>query len=342
MMPNRFPLQQYNSFYIDCFTEYFQEINTLHDLVAGDAQLQSHAILLGCGSNILFVDKTTPPIINMRLKGIDVAEYADSYKVTVAAGELWHELVKFTINNNIPGLENLALIPGTVGAAPIQNIGAYGVEFSSVCESVQWYDFSTKQFLLFDNNSCQFNYRDSIFKNELKHTGVVTRVTLSLTKHWRPKLDYHGLDGMPEHVTCEQIYQKVIQLRQSKLPDPAKLPNAGSFFKNPIIDQQQLDCLKQDYPTIVYYPMSAQTVKVAAGWLIEQAGLKGYRYQNVGVHEKQALVLVNYNQGTGQEILDLALFIQKKVYDKFGVLLEPEVRLIDKTGDISLNDMDID
>jgi UDP-N-acetylmuramate dehydrogenase len=338
MTIKRFPLQQYNSFAIECFTEHFQTIKSLKDIERGDAQLQKQSVIIGSGSNILFVEKVTPPIIHMQLKGIKVIEDTDRYKITVGAGENWHALVKFTVDHNIAGLENLALIPGTVGAAPIQNIGAYGVEFSSVCERVQWYDFDTKQIIEFDNATCQFGYRDSIFKQKLKNTGIVTSVTLSLIKSWRPMLNYQGLEHLPAFISSKEIYQRVIQIRQSKLPNPSNLPNAGSFFKNPIIARTKLLQLQEEYPTIVFYPISDESVKVAAGWLIEQAGFKGYRFKNVGVHDKQSLVLVNFSQGSGKELLHLAQLIQQKVYEKFGILLEPEVRLIGKAGDISLKD----
>ncbi len=295
--------------------------------------------VIGEGSNTLFVDGQSPDLIKVALKGIDVVETQDSFVLTVGAGENWHSLVKFTIENDMPGLENLALIPGSVGAAPIQNIGAYGSEISMFCQSVNWFAFDERQLVTMTGEECQFGYRDSIFKGALKGKGLVTHVTLSLPKQWRPKLTYSGLDVLPENCCARQVMEKVIEIRESKLPDPAKLANCGSFFKNPIVHKSLFEKLISKYPTMPSYSVNESAMKLAAGWLIEQAGLKGYRSGDAGVHEKQALVLVNYGNAEGKEMIALAQMIIASVKEKFDVVLSPEVRLVSALGEVEISSL---
>ena len=296
--------------------------------------------VIGEGSNTLFIDGKSPELIKVDLKGIDVVETQDSFMLTVGAGENWHNLVKYTVENGMPGLENLALIPGSVGAAPIQNIGAYGSEFSLFCHSVSWFSFDKKQIITMTGEDCQFGYRDSIFKGVLKGLGLITQVTLCLPKVWQPKLNYGGLETLPKDCDASQVMDKVIAIRESKLPNPAKLANCGSFFKNPIVDIETFEKLISEYPTMPNYVVSDKEMKLAAGWLIEQAGLKGYRCGDAGVHEKQALVLVNYGQAKGKEMIALAQMIIASVKEKFNVELSPEVRLVSALGEVEISSLD--
>ena len=308
------------------------EINSVQQL----AELtlpESPLYILGEGSNTLFIDNQTPTLLLPKLMGIEVSEDEQHFVITAGAGENWHNLVKFTVANNMPGLENLALIPGSIGAAPVQNIGAYGVELADFCHSVNWFDFQTKTLQTLTAQQCQFAYRESVFKHQLKGKGVITSVTLTLPKAWQPILNYAGLNELPSDVSAQAVMAKVIAIRSSKLPDPLKLANCGSFFKNPVVDRVLFDQLQQNYPQMPYYPQSSSSVKLAAGWLIEQAGLKGYRVGDAGVHQKQALVLVNFGQASGQDIASLAQLIINKVNEKFAIKLTPEVRIVGKHGE---------
>ncbi|MAG76448.1 MAG: UDP-N-acetylenolpyruvoylglucosamine reductase [Colwelliaceae bacterium] len=300
----------------------------------------SNFYVIGEGSNTLFVDEQSPELIKVDIKGIGIVEAQDSFILTIGAGENWHDLVKFTVENGMPGLENLALIPGSVGAAPIQNIGAYGSEFSMFCHSVSWFSFDKKQIITMTGEDCQFGYRDSIFKGELKGQGLITQVTLCLPKVWQPKLNYSGLDTLPKDCDASQVMEKVIAIRESKLPNPAKLANCGSFFKNPVVDIKTFEKLISEYPTMPNYVVSDKAMKLAAGWLIEQAGLKGYRCGDAGVHEKQALVLVNYGQAKGKEMIALAQMIITNVKKKFGIELSTEVRLVSALGEVDMSSLD--
>jgi len=295
--------------------------------------------ILGEGSNTLFIDNIAPIVICPDFKGITIKESKNDYQINVGASENWHELVKFCMSKYIFGLENLALIPGSVGAAPVQNIGAYGVEFADCCLSVEWFDFNTKTIKSIDRQACKFGYRDSIFKRELNNCGLITGITLKLDKHWCPNLSYQGLDHLPKEVSAQDVFLQVIKLRESKLPDLRVLPNAGSFFKNPVIGLDKLALLKRDYPNIPFYTQSHKTVKLAAGWLIEQCGLKGYSFEGVGVYEKQALVLVNYSSEKGGDIFTLAKYVQACVDKKFSVILQAEVKMVTANGEVNFNEL---
>jgi len=334
-----FPLQPHNSFALDCFTDRFIEINQLAELEQLTQLSDESFYILGEGSNTLFLESQAPTIIKMNLKSITMNETDDAYILNVAAGENWHNLVCYCLEKGINGLENLALIPGSVGAAPVQNIGAYGVEFADVCYSVNYYDFTSKKMLELSKAQCQFGYRDSIFKYQYKNKGIITGVTLRLPKVWQPKVSYQGLSDLVPPITAQVIFQQVVAMRSVKLPDPKKIANAGSFFKNPIVSKMQYQQLAQQFGKVPHYPQADGNIKLAAGWLIEQAGLKGYQQGDVGVHKNQALVLVNYGGGTGNELSQLALFVQQQVQEKFNVNIVPEVRLISHNGEIDFTQL---
>jgi len=298
-----------------------------------------HYYVLGEGSNVLFAESNAPKLIKPMFKGVDIKSTSDAYYITVGAGENWHQLVCQTIENNMPGLENLALIPGSVGAAPIQNIGAYGVEFADVCHSVSWYDFNLNELIELDKADCKFGYRDSVFKTSKKGKGLIVGVTIKLNKKWIAKLDYAGLNKLPANIDAKTVMNTVISIRKSKLPDPEILPNAGSFFKNPLISNEFFNALQNEYPDIPHYLQTNGEVKLAAGWLIEKSDLKGFRINDAGVHKNQALVLVNYGKATGKEMINLASLVIDKVFKKFNVLLEPEVRIVKHSGECSIEEL---
>ena len=333
----QYPLQQNNSFQVQAISPALYKLNTISDLF-NLPDLNSFYIL-GEGSNTLFVEDNAPYIVKPEFKGIKISETDDSFIVTIGSGENWHELVCLCVNRGIFGLENLALIPGSVGAAPVQNIGAYGVEFSDFCSSVSWFDLSNKQIKPIKNRDCHFAYRDSIFKQDLYNKGIIVEVELSFPKIWQANVSYAGLNELSANSTAKQVMEKVISLRKAKLPNPQKLPNAGSFFKNPIVSKQKLEQLTCIYPSMPFYSQPDGSAKLAAGWLIEQTGLKGYSVNNVGVHDKQALVLVNYNSNEGKYIVELAQFIQQQVLREFGILLSPEVRMVTSKGEIDFSNL---
>lgn len=311
----------------------FYAPKTIEELMSIPEQHLIDAYILGEGSNTLFVDQHSPVIIRPAFSGFSISENDDCYIVNAAASQNWHELVTYCVESDIGGLENLALIPGSVGAAPVQNIGAYGVELADFLEQVKWFEFSSRSIKVFDKKDCEFSYRESIFKQSLLGKGVITEVILKLPKKWQATLNYQGLSDINHQgVTAKEVYQRVIELRQAKLPDPKAIPNVGSFFKNPIIPTKQLDSLKVKFPNIVSYPVNEKCVKLAAGWLIDQLGFKGYKQNGVGVHHAQALVLVNFTATSGKEMVKLAKLIADQVKQKYDVTLEPEVRMITTGG----------
>ena len=329
-------LKPFTTFGIDKKAKFFTTVETLDELKAAllaAKEKQLPVFILGGGSNILLTRDIEGLVIKLEIKGINlVKEEGDQLWVEVGAGEMWHELVLHSIAEDWAGLENLSLIPGTVGASPMQNIGAYGVEIKDVFDSLQAMHRETFEMQSFDAEACRFGYRESVFKQTFKDQFVITSVTFRLSKTPNFHLEYGAIrevlaaNGI-DQPSIRSISDAVIQIRQSKLPDPKEIGNAGSFFKNPTIPNAQFDELKASYPSIPGYP-SAEGVKVAAGWLIEQTGWKGKRIGEVGVHAKQALVLVNYGGGTGEEIKKLSEQIQASVYDKFGVQLQAEVNFI--------------
>ncbi|SEL38086.1 UDP-N-acetylmuramate dehydrogenase [Colwellia chukchiensis] len=323
-----FPLQTLNSLNIAAVTAEIFFPTTEQDLANIPQEKTAASYVLGEGSNTLFCDKKAPIIIKPNFKGIKITEDEHDFYLQVACAENWHELVMLCARRGINGLENLALIPGSVGAAPVQNIGAYGVEVGDFIERVSWFNFATRKQQTFSRQACQFGYRTSIFKQSLNGRGVITQVHFKIPKAWQPVVDYQGLKELPSPQTPENILHQVIALRQAKLPDPARLPNAGSFFKNPVVSQEVFQALQAQHPKMPYYRQNQQQVKLAAAWLIEQSGLKGQRRAGVGVHDQQALVVVNFNQASGEDVVAFAAYIQTQVQDKFNISLEPEVRFI--------------
>lgn len=291
-------------------------------------------LVCGEGSNLLFVDNFLGTVVINRLRSRMIVECPDHWIVEAGAGENWHELVAWLVDHEIGGVENLALIPGSVGAAPVQNIGAYGLEFSDLCDWVEVYDPQTQQFTRLSQASCQFGYRESIFKTSAMNHVIVTRVGMKLLKQWCPRLNYGSLKGLdPNTVTIAQVFETICQTRQAKLPDPAQIGNAGSFFKNPLVDASSLKKYLKRYPDMPHYLIDEDHYKVAAGWLIEQCGFKGIVYNGAGVHSQQALVLINRSgSATGQDVVRLASYIQSEVKKQFAVTLEPEVLFIGESG----------
>lgn len=333
-----FPLKSFNTFGLDASARMGLILSDEHEL---DSLRQnewwsetSPRLLLGEGSNTLFTTDFDGLVIVNRLKGISVQETEDAWLLHVAAGENWHHLIHWTLQNQMPGMENLALIPGTVGAAPVQNIGAYGVEFCHFCDYVDTWHFADGHRERYSAEQCRFGYRDSLFKHDLHDRVIITAVGLRIPKKWQPIVEYGPLKALGPDVSAEQIFNTICELRQSKLPDPAVLGNAGSFFKNPVISSVQADALKRDYPGMPCFEAGAGQNKLAAGWLIDQAGLKGFTLGAAGVHRDQALVLVNLGGATAADILALASYVAGKVRQKFSVQLEPEVRFIGVLGEI--------
>lgn len=286
--------------------------------------------VLGGGSNIVLARDVSAVVLKVAIGGIRLLETRDdAFIVEAGAGVPWHELVAWTIDQGLPGLENLALIPGTTGAAPVQNIGAYGLELQDRFESLDGVDLVTGRGFTLDGRLCRFGYRDSVFKHELAGKSVITRVRLRLLRPWRPELGYLDLQRKIEETgitapDARQIFDWVCQIRRAKLPDPAVIGNAGSFFKNPVVTPEQCrDIIARD-PHVVHYPMDDGSFKLAAGWLIDACGWKGKTVGGAGVYEKQALVLVNRGDARGAEVITLARAIQESVYGRFGIRLEPE------------------
>ncbi len=333
------PLQPCNTFHIVAKAFSLVRVTQVTDLleVLGDAHLRAQPkFILGGGSNIVLTGDVKPLVLKVEIMGKRLLEENPrGFIVEAGAGENWHELVAWTVQQGYPGLENMALIPGTVGASPVQNIGAYGVEFQDRFHSLDAIDLQTGQELRLDAAQCGFGYRDSVFKHAssggfgLKDRVMIIRVRFFLPKAWKPVLGYAELDRkMAEqgvtHPTAAWIFDAVCAIRRHKLPDPAVLGNAGSFFKNPTVTPEQCADIIQREPRIVHYRLDDGAVKLAAGWLIEACGWKGKSVGNAGVYERQALVLVNRGQATGGEVMTLAGAIQTSVYERFGIKLEPE------------------
>ncbi|ORM59402.1 UDP-N-acetylenolpyruvoylglucosamine reductase [Pantoea rodasii] len=291
-------------------------------------------IVLGEGSNVLFLENFHGGVIINAIKGISLEEKAESWHLHIGAGENWHELVEHTLKKGITGLENLALIPGMAGSAPIQNIGAYGVEFKDICQYVEVLHLPTQELVRLHRDECQFGYRDSIFKHEMKENYVIIAVGLRLAKQWKPVLSYGDLAKLnPATVCAWDVFNAVCHMRKSKLPDPRETGNVGSFFKNPLITHELASTLLQKWPEMPHYPQENDQVKLAAGWLIDQCNLKGHQVGGAAVHRQQALVLINENQATPQDIVALAHEVRNHVGEKFNVWLEPEVRFIGAQGE---------
>ncbi|ADR20928.1 UDP-N-acetylenolpyruvoylglucosamine reductase [Marivirga tractuosa] len=332
-------LADYNTFGFDAKADLFVELNSINEfqslLISSEWKENKH-LILGGGSNILLTDDFHGLVISNRISGIEIIdENESSIVVKCGGGENWHQFVLYSLKNNWGGLENLSLIPGTVGAAPMQNIGAYGVEIKDRFQSLEAVNIETGEVEYFKAEECRFGYRESIFKHDLKGQYLISSVSFQLDKpgYHQLNLDY----GIIKNILSERnivkpsiqdVSNAVIEIRQSKLPDPAEIGNSGSFFKNPIVHAVQFDRLKSEFPEIPSYELQDGRIKLAAGWLIEKAGWKGHQENGVGVHHKQALVLVNYGQGKGKDILTLAKKIQDSIRLKFGIELSPEVNFI--------------
>jgi UDP-N-acetylmuramate dehydrogenase len=330
-------LKSYNTFGIDVYAREFVEVNNLDELciLCAAFNLSDRKLLvLGGGSNVLLTQDFDGMVIKMNLKGITVVGDNEDYTwLKAMSGEVWHEFVLNCIDRDLSGVENLSLIPGCVGASPMQNIGAYGVEIKDTFDSLEAVEIATGELVKFTNTDCKFGYRESIFKHEAKGKYIIASVVFKLNKKHKFNITYGAIQQTLEKngiitPTVKAISDAVISIRESKLPNPKVLGNAGSFFKNPEIPVAQFEALKAEHPTIVGYPASAGHIKVAAGWLIEQCGWKGKVVGHAGSHKDQALVLVNYGGATGNEIWQLAMDIQASVQQKFGVTINPEVNVI--------------
>lgn len=298
-------------------------------------EIPADAYVIGGGSNTIFLSDFKKPLVCVRIIGIEIVEADEHWDVNVGAGENWHELVLHLNDQGINGLENLALIPGTVGAAPVQNIGAYGREVAEFITNVCAWDRQQNKLVNFKPTDCKFGYRDSIFKQNPMR-WIILKVEFSIPKAWQPELSYGELKMLESPVSATDILNKVIAIRTAKLPDPAITPNAGSFFKNPIIARAHFAELRQRFPLIPHFDMPNGDVKLAAGWLIDNLNLKGFAIGGAAVHIRQALVLINSGKANGKDVLQLARHIQALVFKHYGIELEAEVRLLDEKGLVSL------
>jgi UDP-N-acetylmuramate dehydrogenase len=328
-------LKNHNTFGIDSYARYFVSVETVDALKqALSAKPTSKLFVLGGGSNMLLTNNLDAFVLHINLKGIEVIQQNDDEVwVKAMAGENWHNFVQYCIKNDFGGLENLSLIPGNVGTAPIQNIGAYGVELKDTFVSCEALEIETLKERTFTKAECRFGYRNSIFKNEAKGKYIITSVTFRLTKRdHKTSISYGDIqhylsERNIDQPTIKNISEAVIAIRQSKLPDPNVLGNSGSFFKNPVVDTETFHEFRRKFPKAPFYEISPTEFKIPAGWLIENAGFKGKRFGDAGVHKNQALVLVNYGNATGAEIWQLAMDIQKKVKETTGIFIEPEVNV---------------
>jgi len=333
---NNTSLKPFNTFGIEAKAQSFCNINSIKDLSLVLKEHHSNPLfILGGGSNMLLTKDIEALVLHINLKGIEVvSETENNVIVKAMAGENWHNFVRWCLQHNYGGIENLSLIPGNIGTAPIQNIGAYGVELKDVFVSCEAMNIKDQSLKTFNKSDCNFGYRESIFKQDLKGQYIITSVNLELTKtnhqlHTdygviRNELEANGINPP----TIQDISNAVIAIRQSKLPDPKEIGNSGSFFKNPIISTEDFIKLEQNFPDIPSYKISDTAVKVPAGWLIEKAGFKGKRFKDYGVHNKQALVLVNYGNAAGKDILELAQLIQSTIQRLFNISIETEVNII--------------
>ena len=330
-------LKTYNTFGIEAAAKYFTSIQSIEDikeLLKSIEYKNNEHLILGGGSNMLLTKNVDAIVVKNNLKGIKVVnETSDHVFVKCAGGEVWHEFVIWCIDKNYGGLENLSLIPGCTGASPMQNIGAYGVEIKDTFYELEAIHAITGEQKTFSKSECEFGYRESVFKHQFKNQFIITSVTFKLSKKPSFHVEYGAikqeLDAMNiSELNIKAISQAVINIRSSKLPNPKEIGNAGSFFKNPEVQASVYENLKTNFPNIVAYPLENGNYKLAAGWLIEQSGLKGYRVGDAGVHKLQALVLVNYGGATGNQIYNLSSHVLQTVKAKFGVDLEREVNII--------------
>jgi UDP-N-acetylmuramate dehydrogenase len=329
-------LKNFNTFGIDAQAKYFVEIgheDDLAELFMDPKWLQTERLILGGGSNMLFVKNFDGLVIRINIRGIEHRIQHEDVFVEAGAGEVWNDLVNFCVDREYAGIENLSLIPGSVGASPIQNIGAYGVELKDVFDSCRAFEIATGKFRTFSKDECKFGYRDSGFKTELKGRYIITSVKFKLSLTPNINLKYGAIEQelvsrKIDTPTVKDVSSVVSHIRVSKLPDPSTIGNAGSFFKNPVIDEAHFNKVYSQFPEVVNYPAGPGQVKLAAGWLIEQCGWKGKVVGNTGTWKNQALVLVNHGGASGEEVYSLSSQIIDSVYTKFGVLLEREVNII--------------
>lgn len=335
MIQSDVDLQPFNTLTIAARTKYFCAATSLEEIreaLAFARERQLPILPLGGGSNIVLTDDFPGLALHLGLQGLRFETFDGGVRICAAAGENWHQLVMRSVDMGYGGLENLALIPGNIGAAPIQNIGAYGVELKDYFEQLTAMEIASGDLVTFTAKECEFEYRDSLFKGAARDKFLICEVVLSLPKTWSPQVDYPALQ---QYFTEQQqtldtlapalVANAIIAIRDSKLPNPVEIPNAGSFFKNPVVSQKTYQALKQRYPKLVAFPVG-ELWKLAAGWLIDQAGWRGYQNDGVGVHDRQALVLVNPGHRCGSRVVDLAEEIARDVAQKFGVFLEPEPR----------------
>lgn len=330
-----YPIKKLNTFALDVKARFYaeiSEINQLSELYKDNPGVNK--MIIGGGSNILFSKNYDGMLIRNMIKGIKIIfEDDETVLIEAGAGEIWDDLVKYTVGKNYGGMENLSLIPGTVGASPIQNIGAYGVEIKDIFKELKALNIETGEVETFSGENCRFGYRDSVFKKEFKNKYVITSVTYSLRKNRLVDIRYEALKneliatGIKDP-TIKEVRDIVCRIRKSKLPDPEVLGNAGSFFKNPEISKEQFDLLKAKYSDIPGYRTEGDMMKIPAGWLIQKCGWKGKRLGQTGVYEKQALVLINYGGATGREIVELSEAIKDSIKKEFGIILETEVNII--------------
>lgn len=333
---NNISLKPYNTFGIDAKASHFIEVDSKDTLVK-TLQLKGYpkTFVIGGGSNMLLTQDLEALVLHINIKGIEIIEEDDSnVYIKANAGEVWHDFVLWCIDKGFGGIENLSLIPGNVGTAPIQNIGAYGVELKDVFVSCEAVHIETQEFKTFEKGACKFGYRNSIFKNDVAGQYIITSVTFKLTKtNHKLNTSYGAIlsELEKENIktpTIKDVSNTVVKIRKSKLPDPKEIGNSGSFFKNPIIPKALFEALQENFSDIPFYEVAVNEIKIPAGWLIEKSGFKGKRFGNYGVHNRQALVLVNYGGAHGRDILNLSKLIQKTVQRIFGITLETEVNII--------------
>ncbi|MDC1069066.1 UDP-N-acetylmuramate dehydrogenase [Candidatus Kapabacteria bacterium] len=320
-------LTNFNTFHLSSFAKNYLELTNIDQL----ANLDEEVFVLGGGSNVILPENMTKMVLKNSIKGINIIdENSESVLIKVGAGENWHEFVEFSVNCGYYGLENLALIPGTVGAAPIQNIGAYGVEQSSTFQSLEYYHLEKKEIIKIHNFECKFAYRDSVFKKDLKSKAIILNVTYKLSKKINVNIGYKDFEKFflnKKSISSKNVFDAVVSIRNSKLPNPSEIPNCGSFFKNPIVESVHFENLKKEYSKIKYYEVNDK-YKIPAAWLIENCGLKGFRINDVQVSKNHALVLINTGKAAYNDVIDLKNYIIKEVFKKFNIKLEVEVNII--------------
>lgn len=329
-------LRKHNTFRINAKAKYFsvfESVSELKNILDSKIYKNNKTLILGGGSNILFTKDFNGLVLHNKIEGICIAEETDNFIIVeVGSGVAWHNFVKWSVLKGLSGVENLALIPGSVGASPVQNIGAYGMEVKNTITKVHTIDVAKGTARIFSNSECTFKYRESIFKTKLKNQFVITKVEFKLSKFALNKTNYgdieQELQTLKMKPSPKNIAKAVINIRNRKLPNPSEIANSGSFFKNPIISKNKFESLKKDFPNIVGHKVSKYQTKLSAGWLIENAGLKGYQDGDAGVHKHQALVLVNYGNAKGENIINLAKKIQNIIFQRYKIQLEPEVNIL--------------